>query len=55
MTRLLRFMKDGKFIMDPKGRIVTIDPPAEKKPALGLGKVKDPATMTNDELLKALR
>jgi hypothetical protein len=45
MTRLLNFMKDGKFIMDPKGRIVTVDPPVEKKkPGLSLGDNGAPKT-----------
>jgi hypothetical protein len=56
MTRLQRFMTDGKFIMDPKGRIVVVEPPAEKKkPDLSLGKKKDPSAMTDAELLKALQ
>lgn len=56
MGRLLSFMRDGKFLMDPKGRIVVVDPPTEKKkPDLSLGKKRDPAAMTDAELLKALQ
>ena len=56
LTRLKQFMKDGKFVMDPQGRIVVIEPGSEKKkPDLSLGKKRDPSLMTNDELLKALQ
>ena len=46
MTRLLQFMKDGKFIMDPKGRIVAVDPPGDKgkPPALGKKSAGAPKT-----------
>jgi hypothetical protein len=40
MTRLLQFMRDGKFIMDPKGRIVAVDPPGGKGKPPALGKEK---------------
>lgn len=56
LTRLKQFMKDGKFVMDPQGRIVLVEPEEKKrKPDLSLGKKRDPSVMTNDELLKALR
>lgn len=54
LTRLKQFMKDGKFVMDPKGRIVVVEPP-KGKPDLSLGKKKDPSKMTDAELLKALQ
>ena len=54
ISRLKQFMREGKFAMDPKGRIVVVEPP-EKKPSLKTGGKKDPSVMTNDELLKALR
>ena len=56
LTRLKRFMQDGKFIMDPQGRIVIVEgSTAKAKPDLSLGKKKDPSKMSDDELLKALK
>ena len=53
MVRFKEFMRAGKFILDPRGRIVIVEP--QRKPDLSLGKKRDPSVMTNDELLKALR
>lgn len=56
MTRFREFMRAGKFILDPKGRIMIVEGPTVKaKPDLSLGKKKDPSRMTDDELLKALK
>lgn len=56
MARFKEFMRAGKFVLDPKGRIVVVEPPKEaKKPGLSLGEKKDPSRMTNEELLKALQ
>lgn len=56
MARFKEFMRAGKFTLDPKGRIVVIEPmKGTKKPGLSLGNKKDPSTMTNEELLKALK
>lgn len=42
LSRLKAFMTDGKFIMDPKGKLVIVEPPKGKtKPSLDLGKKKE--------------
>jgi hypothetical protein len=55
MTRLLQFMRDGKFIMDPKGRIVAIDPPGGKGKPPALGKKNDATGISSEDALAELR
>ena len=56
VSRLKDFMVRGKFVLDPQGKLVIVEPPKEaKKPDLSLGKKKDPAAMSDAELLKALQ
>jgi hypothetical protein len=53
VRRLKDFMERGKFVLDPQGKLVIVEPP--KKPDLSLGKKKDPGAMSDAELLKALQ
>ncbi len=54
VRRLKDFMERGKFVLDPQGKLVIVEPP-KGKPDLSLGKKKNPGTMTDAELLKALQ
>jgi len=53
VRRLKDFMERGKFVLDPQGKLVIVEPP--KKPSLDSGKKKAPGAMSDDELLKALQ